>query len=156
MRALAGRALPADRVVVPGVTAVAMWKQRRCGSILFCCKADSKVQPFAGSALQHVDGKRLGLWWVGTGGGGVGLHTRETEEPGLRKLGGSSDDRFRTFIGSASEEVTAIRLQQGDRVWTTAVGHDGYVFLGARATESAIIATAITASGRRIGNTHSL
>jgi hypothetical protein len=68
MRALRNETLPEQRVVAPGVTAVAMWRDRRCGSVPFYCENTSGVLPFP-AVLRHVDGRQIGPWWTETGGG---------------------------------------------------------------------------------------
>lgn len=105
-----------------------------------------------GPGLEHVDGRRIGLWWYVTGGGGHGLHLDElTEQPGLTELGSSVDQDRRIFTGHAGEATTRIIVRQGHRVWSVQPDHDGYVFLGRLASDPPITAVAVDADGRELG-----
>jgi hypothetical protein len=152
MRALRSGALPEQRVVAEGVTAVALWRRRACGSVLFHCDASASDLAFP-AVLRHVDGRRTGPWWRCTGGGG---HSEEEKprRPGLSVSGGAGDGRQRLLIGRASPETSVIRLVQGDRSWNGPVGHDGFVLLGRRVSDPAITAVALDADGRPLGDAH--
>lgn len=154
MRALRRGTLPERRVVAPGVVAVAMWRQRKCGSVLFQCDARDSDLPFP-SVLNHMDGRRIGPWWSYTGGGGGGYseeETAEAAEPGLSWLGTGGDERCRLLTARASPDTAAIRLVQADRAWSQPVGDNGFVLLGALASDPVISAVALDADGRSLGD----
>jgi hypothetical protein len=128
-----------------------MWKKRGSGSVLLCCDASSSDLPFP-AVLRRVDGRRIGPWWFGTGGGGGGLSDDAPSEPGLSWLGAGGDARCRLLIGRACPGTAAIRLVQHDHEWTSPVGYDRFVVLGALVSDPALTAIAIDADGQPLGH----
>jgi hypothetical protein len=150
MRALRRGALPDEPFAAPGAEALAVWRRRGYGSLLFRLDATDSDLPFQ-SVLHTVDGRRRGPWWVCTGGGGGGHHDEPPPERGLQWLGDGGDDAYRQLTGRACGNTVAIQLADGERTWTEPVGRDGFVLLGALAADSTLSAVAVDADGRPLG-----
>jgi hypothetical protein len=143
-------------VLPAGVKAVAMWRSKRFGSVLFHIEGSSELASFAIPCLEHFDARldRMRRWMV-IGGGGMGLHEPFEEalaHPplGLFELGGGFGDQIRITVGYAGPHVAAIRLANDQRTWLSPIGVDGFFILGKTPDEPATTAIAVDSDGETL------
>ncbi len=158
-RALSAGEFPTT-VLPAGVKAVAMWRNKRFGSVLFHIEGISELSCFGYPTLQHVDARLLRIrGWMVTGGGGQGLHepfeqALANPPPGLRKLGGGSDGHVRVTVGYAGPLVAAIRLTNDQGTRLSPIGIDGFFILGTTPNEPTTTAVAVDSNKETLPGPH--